>query len=68
MTMSKPAQCLPFPTLVIPVPEFASGLSGFHVKFRHWHTPGRYLGGKHGSRINHGGSSHLQSKQMETDK
>lgn len=63
--MSNPAQCLPFPTLVIPVPEFVCGLGDFHIKFSHWHAPGRHLRGKHGSRINQGGSSHLQSKQME---
>lgn len=68
MTTSKPAQYLPSPTLVVPVPESVRGWGGLHVKFGHWHSPGRHLGGKHGSRINHGGRSHLQSKQVETGK
>lgn len=62
------AQYLLSPTLVTPVPESVGGWGGFHVEFRHWHSPRRHLGRKHGGRINHGGSSHLRSKRRETDK
>lgn len=45
------------------LPEPVCCRSGFHVEFRHRHSSGGHLGGEHGSRVHHGGGSHLQSQQ-----
>lgn len=62
----KPTLHLPSPSSVVPVPESVGGWGGLHVKLCHWDSPGSHLRGKHGSRVDHRGCSHLQSKETVT--
>jgi hypothetical protein len=61
-----PTLHLPSPSSVVPVPESVGGWGGLHVKLGHRDSPGSHLRGKHGSRVDHRGCSHLQSKEIVT--